>query len=52
MRQELLDNGTAVAQATIRVANLLSPVQKLATAEGDADLGLLLTRWKADLEDL
>jgi hypothetical protein len=52
VRQELLDNGTAVAQATIRVANLLSPVQKLATAEGDADLGLLLTRWKADLEDL
>ena len=52
VRQELLKNGTAVAQATIRLANLLSPVQKLAAAEDDADFGLLLTRWKADLEDL
>ena len=52
VQQDLLKNGTAIAQEVIRVVNLLAPVQKLAPVEGDTKFERLLVEWKANLEDL
>jgi len=52
IQQQLLQNGSTVAQAIIRVMNLIAPAQKLALAEGDAGLARLLAEWGADLEEL
>jgi hypothetical protein len=52
VQQQLLQNGTTLAQAIIQVMNLVAPAEKLAVAEGDAGLARLLTGWKADLEGL
>jgi recombinational DNA repair ATPase RecF len=52
VQQDLLKNGTAIAQEIIRVVNLLAPVQKLAPVEGDTKFERLLAEWKANLEDL
>lgn len=51
-QQSLITNGTAIAQGAIRVAGLLSPIQKIAEAQGDATFAKLLNNWKADLETL
>jgi hypothetical protein len=52
IQEALLQKGTAVAQAAIRVAGLLGPVQKIAEAQSDAGFAQVLTSWKADLEGL
>ena len=52
LQQSLLNNGTAIAQATIRVNGLLAPIQTLAETHGDAASKQLLNTWKADLEAL
>lgn len=48
----LLDNGTIVAQAAIRVGGLLGPVEKIAEGQGEPGVAQMLTLWKADLEGL
>jgi AAA domain len=50
VQQDLLKNGTAIAQEVIRVVNLVAPVQKL--VEGDTKVARLLAEWKTNLEDL
>ncbi|HJZ69945.1 MAG TPA: chromosome segregation protein SMC, partial [Blastocatellia bacterium] len=52
LQESLLRNGAAVAQAAIRVAGLLNPVQKLAEGQGSSELAQLLNVWRADLESL
>lgn len=52
IQQSLITNGTAIAQAAIRVTGLLAPVQKIAEAQGDAAFAKLLNTWKNDLEAL
>jgi recombinational DNA repair ATPase RecF len=52
VQQQLLQNGTTVAQAIIQVMNLIAAAQKLAVAEGDAGLARPLADWRADLEEL
>jgi hypothetical protein len=52
LQQALLSNGTAVAQAAIRVAGLLGLAQKMAEGQADAGFARLLTTWKIDLEAL
>lgn len=52
IQDALLQKGTAVAKAAIQVAGLLGPVQKIAEVLVAAELGRLLSTWKADLEGL
>jgi recombinational DNA repair ATPase RecF len=52
IQQALLNNGAAIAQDIIRVTGFLSPVQRLAEAQGDAPFTVLLTSWKSSLENL
>jgi DNA repair exonuclease SbcCD ATPase subunit len=52
LQQALLNNGTAIAQETIRVVGLMVPVQKIAEGQGESGLAQLLTGWKSDLEAL
>jgi hypothetical protein len=52
VQQQLVQNGTTVAQAIIRVMNLIATAQKLADAESDAGFARLLSEWGADLEEL
>jgi recombinational DNA repair ATPase RecF len=52
LQQALLNNGTAVAQAAIRVAAVLGLAQKVAEGQAESGLVQLLTTWKMDLEGL
>ena len=52
LQQALLNNGTAIAQETIRVMGVLVPVQQIAEGQGEGGFTKLLTGWKADLEAL
>jgi recombinational DNA repair ATPase RecF len=52
IQEALLQKGTAVAQAAIRVGGLLVPVLKIAEAQGDAGFAQVLSSWKADLDGL
>jgi hypothetical protein len=52
LQQSLLNNGTTIAQATIRVTGLLAPIQMLAETHGDGTSKQLFKAWKADLEAL
>ena len=52
LQQALLNNGTAVAQAAIRVAALLGLAQKVAEGQAESGFAQLLTTWKMDLEGL
>lgn len=52
LQQTLVNNGTAMAQAAIRVAGLLGLAQKVAEGQGGDGFVQLLTAWKADLEGL
>jgi DNA repair exonuclease SbcCD ATPase subunit len=46
LQQALLNNGTAVAQAAVRVAGLLALAQKIAEVQAEAGFAQLLTTWK------
>ncbi len=52
IQQALLDDGAKVSQEIIRLTGLLSPVQKLAETQREADFSSLLISWKASLETL
>ena len=52
IQESLLENGMAIIEKTIRVASLLTPVQKLAEWQGESEFAQLLTVWKTDLESL
>lgn len=52
LQEALLQKGTAIAQAGIRVIGLLGPVQKIAEAQGDTGFAQVLTIWKTDLDGL
>jgi len=52
IQQSLLNNGAAISHEIIRVTGLLGPVQKLASALGDAAFAALLVSWKTSLETL
>lgn len=52
LQQSLLSNGLAIAEQAIRVASLLTPVQKLADARGEILFAQVLAAWKAELEAL
>ena len=52
LQESLLNNGAAIGREAIRIASLLTPVQRLAEVQGEAGLAQLLTGWKADLEAL
>lgn len=52
IQEALLKKGTAVAQAAIKVAGLLTPVLKIAEGQGEAGFAKQLTTWKGDLEGL
>ena len=52
LQQALLNNGTAVAQAAIRVASLVGLAQKVAEGQGEGGFAQLVTTWKTDLEGL
>lgn len=52
IQEALLEKGTAVAQAAIRIASLLGQAQKIAEGQGQGVVAQMLTDWKADLEGL
>jgi hypothetical protein len=52
LQDSLLKNGMAIIEKAIRVAGLLTPVQKLAEGQGESVLAQLLNVWKTDLETL
>lgn len=52
IQDSLVQRGTAIAQAAIRVGGLLGPVQKIAEGQAEARFGQALGAWKADLEGL
>jgi hypothetical protein len=52
VQQQLVQNGTAIAQAIIQVVNPIASAQKFAVAAGDDGFARLLAEWKADLEGL
>lgn len=52
LQESLLQNGMAIIEKAIRVAGLLTPVQKLSEGQGENGLSQLLTVWKTDLEAL
>ena len=52
LQESLLKNGIAVMEKAIRVAGLLTPVQKLAEGQGESGFAQLLAVWKTDLEAL
>lgn len=52
LQESLLKNGMAIIEKAIRVAGLLTPVQKLAEGQGENGFAQLLTVWKTDLEAL
>jgi len=52
VQQALLNNGTAVAEAAIRVAAFLESAHKVAEGQGEGGFVRVLTAWKTDLEGL
>ncbi len=52
LQDSLRTNGAAISDEVIRIANLIAPVQKLATAEGQTAFAEALAGWKADLDTL
>jgi hypothetical protein len=52
LQESLLNNGAALAEGVIRVAGLLTPIQRLAGGHGHGEFVQLLTVWKTDLEAL
>ncbi|MGA7384180.1 MAG: chromosome segregation protein SMC [Methylocella sp.] len=52
LQECMVNNGTAIAKEAIRVAGLLTPIQRLAEGHGDGGFPQLLTVWKSDLEAL
>src|SRR5262249_239312 len=50
LQTSLLANGAVLARETIRVAGLLEPVQRIATAQEENKVAQLLADWKVDLE--
>lgn len=52
LQDSLRTNGAAISDEVIRIANLIAPVQKLATAEGQTAFADALAGWKADLDTL
>ena len=52
LQQPLLKNGTALAQEATKVIGLLTPVEKVAEAQGEAGFAQVLSGWKTDLDGL
>jgi recombinational DNA repair ATPase RecF len=52
LQDSLETNGVAISVEVIRISNLIAPVQKLATAEGQADSAAALGEWKSELDTL
>ena len=52
LQQALLNNGTAVAEAAIRVAAFLESAHKVAEGQGEGGFVRVLTAWKTNLEGL
>jgi len=52
VQQALLNNGTAVAEAAIRVAAFLESAHKVAEGQGEGGFVRVLTAWKTNLEGL
>lgn len=52
LQDSLRTNGAAISDEVIRIANLIAPVQKLATVEGQTAFAEALAEWKADLDTL
>lgn len=52
LRNSLKTNGDAISDEVIRISNLIAPVQKLATTEGQTAFAKALGEWKADLDAL
>lgn len=52
LQESLKTNGAAISDNVIRISNLIAPVLKRATAEGQTAFAEALSNWKADLETL
>lgn len=52
LQESLLKIATAISEKAIHITGLLTPVQKLADAQGESIFAQLLSAWKADLEKL
>jgi AAA domain len=52
IQQSLLNNGATITEQIIRVAGLLTPIQKLAEADGEKKFAQLLIAWRSDLGTL
>lgn len=52
LQDSLKTNGAALSDEVIRISNLIGPVQKLATAEGQTAFAETLGEWRADLHTL
>lgn len=52
VQESLLKNGSAVATKSVQVVGLLTPIQKLAEGEGEAEFTRTVGMWKTDLETL
>jgi hypothetical protein len=50
LQDALIENASKIAASAIRVAGLLTPVQKLAQTHGEVEGAQLLAAWKADLD--
>lgn len=52
IQKTLLQKGTALAQAAVRVAGLLGPAHKIAEGQGEVQMAQMFAAWKVDLERL
>ena len=52
IQKTLLQRGTALAQAAIRVSGLLGPAHKISEAQGEVRIAQTLAAWIVDLEQL
>ena len=52
LQDSLIANGAAMSDELIRIAALIGPAQKLASAEGQTAFADALSEWKADLDTL
>lgn len=50
VQRALLANASTIAQAAVRLGNVVAGVQRLATGQGAAAFAQLLTAWKTDLD--
>jgi RecF/RecN/SMC N terminal domain len=52
LQAQLLENGGALIENSVKVSGLIGPVQKLAESGSDSAIGQMLSAWRTDLDAL